>query len=844
MISISPFLIAFVSLAGVPAGPDWAEAERNAACAQEAVTFCRRYAHGWLAQADPATGLLPRRLKEDLFWNAKDCAADNFPFLVLTAYLLDDFYLKTSVARILDTEIALTSRVGVLPDTYDFATGSFLAAEPAIEDVIFGASEYIKDGLMPVTEWLGPTPWFERMKSLAQDIWKHTSISTPAGPLPTGNLEVAGDLLESMSRLYWMTGESCYKEWSLRLADYYLLHYDLLGTKRFHLRDHGCEILGGLSEAYVIAAQEDVARREAYRPKLHAILDCILAKGVNPDGMMPNTFDIQSGEASWEMFNDSWGYVYDAFLTVAAVDDEPRYRDAVRHALENVHKYLGANWENGSADGYADSIEGALNLLARLPVQSAFDWVDNSIRCIFNKQRSDGIIEAWYGDGNSARTAWMYALWKTQGVSAAPWRDDVRLGATRGLDGVLRVFLASDWAWNGHVRFDVPRHRVFSHMPVDYARINQFPEWFVVDPAETYRVSRDGGASEQVTGEVLRSYPVSLEAGQSVCIEVRPEHEAHAGAVTRDASNSLRNMRYACGSAEAAAAWQSDVRGQLAARLKIDSLMLHKAEVPIDAQEMKCETREGYTWHEVSIAATPKERISVVVTVPVNTVPRGTPAVVCIHGHQGSRYVVYDGETIYKGFAALLARCGFVTIAADVGQHVTREEGHTLMGERLWDLMRCVDYVQSLSEVDPERIGCAGLSLGGEMAMWLGAMDTRIKAVVSCGFLTFMDQMEYNHCRCWAFDGLRERVDFPDIYALIAPRALQCQNGRQEPLTQFPPFLAEQAMRQIRPIYEDMGCPGNVVLAIHDGAHEVDSAALAGFLVSRLDAGGGTPPPK
>ena len=63
------------------------------------------------------------------------------------------------------------------------------------------------------------------------------------------------------------------------------------------------------------------------------------------------------------------------------------------------------------------------------------------------------------------------------------------------------------------------------------------------------------------------------------------------------------------------------------------------------------------------------------------------------------------------------------------------------------DLMRCVDLLVSRREVDPARIGCAGNSLGGEMAMWLAAMDERIAAIMSAGFLTSMDQLEENHCR-------------------------------------------------------------------------------------------------
>jgi len=832
MLALASFL--WMSVVVEPSQDElWAMAERHAVQTQEAVAFCRRYAHGWLAHADPATGLLPRRLKEDLYWNAKDCAADNYPFLVLTAHLLDDYHLKQAVRHILDQETALTSRVGALPDTFDFATGRFLSAEPNMAEIIFGAAEYIKDGLLPVTEWMGPSPWFDRMQSIARDIWKHADVRTPAGLLPTDNLEVAGDLLESMSRLYWMTGDASYKEWSFRLADYYLLHYDFLAAGEFRLRDHGCEILGGLSEAYVIAAREDSARRDAWRPKLRAILDLILEKGVNKDGMMTSSFDIRTGEAKWDMLNDSWGYVYDAFMTVAMVDDEPRYRDAVRHALENVHKYLGANWERGSADGYADSVEGALNLLARIPVASAFDWVDHSMRHIFDKQRPDGILEAWYGDGNSARTAWMYALQKTQGISATPWRDDVKLGAAR-TGGAVHVRMSCEWAWNGHLCFDIPRHRLLHHMPMDYPRINQFPEWFTVEPARTYLVSRDDAPPEKISGGALRRYPLQLGAGQSVRITVVPEQMEDKIEMTMADKKPLRAMRYTRRSAEAAAAWQNEVRAQLAAQLKIDTLMAEKANIPLNPQMEKTEARDGYSWQELSIASTPGQRIRIVATVPGNAVPGKTPAVVCIHGHGGSRQAVYDPATIYKGFAAALAQRGFITVAADVEQHAVREEGRTLMGERLWDLMRCVDYAQSLPECDPERIGCGGLSLGGEMAMWLGAMDTRIKATASCGFLTFMDQMETNHCMCWKFDGLRERVDFPDIYALIAPRALQCQNGRKEPPSQFPPFMAEQALRQVRPVYEDLGHPENAALVVHDGGHEIELQALLGFFAVKL----------
>jgi len=179
-------------------------------------------------------------------------------------------------------------------------------------------------------------------------------------------------------------------------------------------------------------------------------------------------------------------------------------------------------------------------------------------------------------------------------------------------------------------------------------------------------------------------------------------------------------------------------------------------------------------------------------------------------------------------------RHGFIAISTDVGRHEVYEPGRTLMGERLWDLMRCVDYLESLPEVDSARIGCAGLSLGGEMAMWLAAMDERIAATVSAGFLTLMDQMEQNHCMCWKFDGLREVVDFPDIYSIIAPRPLQCQNGHKEPPTQFTVAIAQEAMGQIRLIYKDLGATEDAVLEVHDGGHEIALDQLLEFLSDHL----------
>lgn len=306
-----------------------------------------------------------------------------------------------------------------------------------------------------------------------------------------------------------------------------------------------------------------------------------------------------------------------------------------------------------------------------------------------------------------------------------------------------------------------------------------------------------------------------------------------------------RSMKYTSRTTHNASAWQKDVRARLFQLLKMDDLIARKGIVAFKPKELSSADRGIYRVKEIEINSTPNRRIRIIFTLP--TSQKGPfPAVVCIGGHGSSLYSPYDEHTIakdrtkgksdhiYKAFGTVLAKRGYVTISTTVSQHKVYEKGRLLMGERLWDLIRCVDYLESMPGVDHSKIGCAGLSLGGEMTMWLGAMDERIDATVSSGFLTTMDHMEQNHCMCWKFAGLRELVDFADIYSLIAPRALQCQNGMLEPVSQFYVPLARQAMEDIRIIYRDLGKPENVVLDVHEEGHVIDLPGLLYFLEKHL----------
>ena len=816
-------------------GPEEAAAE-NGLRTRELVTFCLNYADGWLKQADPETGLLPRRLNEDHFWNAKDCAADNFPYLLLTARVTGQTHLERAAMAIFEAEKRLTPRVGSLPDTYDFAKHGFQSETPVLQDILFGASEYAKDGLMPISEWLGPGPWTDRMQEMVRDIWAQAKVDTGKVVLPSENVEILGNLMQVMSRLYWMTRDPSYKEWGYRIADHYLLHHELLGMDRIALRDHGCEVLGGLSEVYLIASREDADKRTAYRAPLHRVIDLILEKGRNEDGMMPNGFDVKTGEQGWELTNDSWGYVYDAIYTVGVIDDEAAYRAAAETAVTHVYKYLGADWERGSADGYADSIESALNLLNRMPCARSFSWVEQSVPFILGKQRADGILEGWYGDGNSARTLMMYTMYLTQGVTAAPWRKDLRLGAVPDGAGGLVISVGAEWGWDGALRWDRPRHSDYFHMPMDYPRINQFPEWYSVEETGVYTLTVGNGPEQRVTGAQLRHYALSLAPGTDVIVRVRPAEAAMAHTREDACPGDWRTMRFHGSDASSVKAWQASLRKRLLEVLRMDDQMTSRDGSP-PAAAVEQERDEGsHIRRALTLETVAGAKVPCILTLPKDAVGQRHAAVVCIPGHATENEKLFGGDERYKSYASELAGRGFVTLTVNVGQHDVRDgQRRTLMGERLFDLVRAVDYLQGLDAVDGARIGCAGLSLGGEMSMWLAAVDERVCATVSAGFLTYMNQMERDHCLCWKERGLRELADFPDIYGLIAPRRISLQIGEKEPRNQFNPVLARRAFQEIQRIYGAAGAGDRAQLVIHGGAHEIDLPDLLLFLAGALN---------
>jgi hypothetical protein len=251
------------------------------------------------------------------------------------------------------------------------------------------------------------------------------------------------------------------------------------------------------------------------------MLDRILEVGVNEHGLMYDLVNPQSGEILRNVIGDNWGYNYNGFYTVYLLDDVDRYRQATRRALANLKPhYLKFAWQGWGSDGIADSVEGAINLFNReSDVAGVSEWIDANIARMLLLQQPDGVIEGWHGDGNYARTALMWVLMKQQGVTIQPWREDVRVGAVRVRDTV-QFLLSAERRWQGQVIFDQPRHKTIMQMPIDYPRINQFPEWFTVQPDDRLTVTMGTARQERAGRQLSRGLDVTLTGGQPIQLSV------------------------------------------------------------------------------------------------------------------------------------------------------------------------------------------------------------------------------------------------------------------------------------------------------------------------------------
>jgi dienelactone hydrolase len=236
------------------------------------------------------------------------------------------------------------------------------------------------------------------------------------------------------------------------------------------------------------------------------------------------------------------------------------------------------------------------------------------------------------------------------------------------------------------------------------------------------------------------------------------------------------------------------------------------------------------------------------------------PAVLALNGHGGSAWKLMNPADELYWYGDSFARHGYVVLAVDISHRPVSDRAKLYQtvpsgddpahgngthpavhapgldsdweedGERAWDVMRGLDYLLSLPEVDPKRILVAGLSMGGEVATLVGGLDPRVALTVSAGFSPDMGVITYhgNHpCWLWLRADIREYVSTSDLQALIAPRPLVVETGAEDPtFSAFqPPFASDKEVeRRTRTAYgRDVA---NFLHYLHDDGHRFRMGGL------------------
>jgi len=150
------------------------------------------------------------------------------------------------------------------------------------------------------------------------------------------------------------------------------------------------------------------------------------------------------------------------------------------------------------------------------------------------------------------------------------------------------------------------------------------------------------------------------------------------------------------------------------------------------------------------------------------------------------------------------------------------DAGTTWAGVLVWDDIRSIDYLQSRPEVDPKRIACTGLSVGGFRTNFLAGLDSRIKAACVAGWMTSFRYL-LPHCELYTVPagwppGLLGDLGYPDVGSLTMPSPLMVVHGWQDTL--FPPDGVRAALSTLTRCYASIGKPERFQTVTFDGPHK------------------------
>jgi len=160
--------------------------------------------------------------------------------------------------------------------------------------------------------------------------------------------------------------------------------------------------------------------------------------------------------------------------------------------------------------------------------------------------------------------------------------------------------------------------------------------------------------------------------------------------------------------------------------------------------------------------------------------------------------------------------------------------GQTMIGWRVFDVMRTIDWIETRNELDASRVGCMGISGGGTCTTFSAALEPRIKAAMISGYLnTFRDSIfSLSHCIDNYVPGILNWAEMYDIAGLIAPRPLFAESGTKDDI--FPIEASRASFARVKKVYETLGATDNCQHEIFEGEHSFHGVEGIPFLATHL----------
>ncbi|WP_434564675.1 alpha/beta hydrolase family protein [Thermoanaerobacterium thermosaccharolyticum] len=322
-------------------------------------------------------------------------------------------------------------------------------------------------------------------------------------------------------------------------------------------------------------------------------------------------------------------------------------------------------------------------------------------------------------------------------------------------------------------------------------------------------------------------------------------------------NSSIRSMGFEIDDPSDFTQWKEELKKKL-----IEILGGFPELIPLEPQVLEHKEFNNYIREKVVFKSAPYIDVPAYVLIPKN-INKRVPGVVALHGHgYGKNDVVglwEDGEERsvpdgYEGnFGLEIVNRGMVVIVPDqIGFGERREIediqngydtnscrklafwaqllGKTVMGMRVWDVMRSIDYLTNLPMVDNERIGCIGISSGGATTLFASAIDERIKVVVISAYLnTFKDSiLSIRHCECNYIPGILKYAEMYDIACMIAPKPLLIESGIRDHI--FPIETANIAYEHVKKAYNLLKAEDKLDRDIFEGRHRLSGTKAYDWL--------------